>query len=204
MHRLAALSHRHRATFAALCAERQFATYAHVHRQDRSLQPDLLRNAIDRCWAFIRGVEVSSEELATLKETVDDLIPNLDEDMSGFASLILDAAATVSYLLSTCLTGSVQDAVYAGECARNAVDEWVTGIIAPSIRGLPENTVSIAPEEIPTLRTSVDAHPLMVRELAQQEHDLMYLESHDTLGTADCDYLKNAWPNKTKSNLDLE
>lgn len=202
--RLTALSSRHRAAFAALCAERQYGTYAYVSRHEPSRQPDVLRKAIDRCWAFIRGEEVSSDELIALKEAIDQLIPNLDEDMSGFASLILNATATVSYLLNTCLTGSVEDAVFAGECARNAVDEWVSGMIAPSTEGLPENVISIAPHERPGLWASVDAHPMMVREMRQQEHDLTYLEHHETLGTDDCDYLRNAWPNRNKSNLDLE
>jgi len=187
-----------------LCAERQYGTYAYVSRQDSSLQPDVLRKAIDRCWAFIRGEKVSSDELADLKEAIDQLIPNLDEDMSGFASLVLDATATVSYLLNTCLASSVEDAAFAGECARNAVDEWIIGIIAPSSGELPENIISISPQEVPGLRASVDAHPMMVREMQQQEHDLTYLENHETLGADDCDYLRNAWSNRNKSNLDLE
>jgi hypothetical protein len=202
--RLTALSSRHCAVFAALCAERQFGTYDYVGRQDSSLQPDVLRKAIDRCWAFIRGEEISSDELTDLKEAIDRLIPNLDEDMSGYASLILDATATVSYLLNTCLTGSAEYAVFAGECARNAVDEWVIGLIAPSMEELPENIISISSQEVPGLRASIDAHPMMVREMQQQEHDLIYLENHKTLGAYDCDHLRNAWPNRKKSNLDLE
>jgi hypothetical protein len=144
MRRLASLSIRHRAAFAALCAERQYGTYAYASRDDPRLQPGVLRNAIDRCWTFVRGGEVASNELADLKEAVDQLVPNLDEDMSGFANLILDATAAVSYLLNVCLTGSNEDGAFAGECARNAVDEWVIGEIAPSCEGLPESIISMA------------------------------------------------------------
>lgn len=204
MGRLAALSVRHRAAFAVLCAERQYGTYAYTSREDSRLQPEVLRNALDRCWAFVRGEEVSSNELADLKEAVDQLIPNLDEDMSGFASLILDATGTVSYLLNTCLTGSIENAASAGVSARNAVDEWVIGMIAPSCEGLPENIISIAPQDVPRLQAAVDAHPMMVREMQQQEHDLTYLESHETLGPDECDHLRKSWPNGKKSNIDLE
>jgi hypothetical protein len=205
LRRLAALSGRHRAAFAALCAERQYGTYAYVSRLDSSLRPDVLRKAIDRCWAFIRGEEISSDEWADLNEAINQLIPNLDvEYMSGYASLILDATAAVSYLLNTCITGSPQEAVFAGECARNAVDEWVTGIVAPKKEGLPEHIISISPGELPALQALIDSHPIVVREMQQEEHDLTYLENHKTLTADDCDHLRNAWPNRGKSNLDLE
>ncbi len=202
--RLAPLSVRHRAAFAALCAERQYGTYDYTSRHDPRLQPEVLRKAIDRCWIFIRGEKVSRNELEDLKEAVEPLIPNLNEDLSSFASLILDVTASVAYLLDTCLTGSTEDARAAGECARNAVDEWVEGEIAPATEGLPANIISIAPEDAPALQEAVDAHPMMVREMRQQEHDLSYLESHENLGPDDCDYLRSAWPNGKKSNLDFE
>lgn len=202
--RLTPLPIRHRAAFAALCAERQFGTYIYTARQDSSLQPRVLRRAIDRCWEFVSGEEVSHSELESMKVAVDQLIPDLNEDMSGFASLILDAVAAVSYLLNTCLTGSIEDATAAGECARNAVDEWVIGIVAPCSEDLSGDIISVAPQEVLELQAKVDAHPMMLREMLQQEHDLTYLESHRILDANNCDYLRSAWPNCKKSNLDLE
>jgi hypothetical protein len=204
MQRLVALPIRHRAAFAALCAERQYGTYVHASRHDSRLRPGVLKKAIDRCWAFVRGEEVSTNKMAELKEAVDGLIPNLNEDRSGFASLILDATGAVSYLLGVCLTGRAEDAECAAECARNAVDEWVIGIIAPLSEGLPASIISVAPQDIPRLQAAVEAHPMMMREMQQQEDSLTYLDTHESLGPDEVDHLRNSWLNGNKSNIDLE
>lgn len=202
--RLQCLSNRHRVAFAALCAERQFGTYVYVSREDANLRPDVLRRAIDRSWDYVLGQKVVDTEFNELTEAVELLIPDLNEDTSEFASVVLDAVATVSYLLEACATGDVSSGVFAGECARNAVDEWVMGEIAPSTEGLPETIISVSPNEVDDLRKRVNSHPLMQRELHQQESDLIYLENHSVLTEKDVECLKCAWTNKTKSNIDLE
>lgn len=197
------LSVRHWAAFAASCAERQLGTYQFVSRVDPRLKPDVVRKAIECGWRFASGEVVSHIELNSLKSSVDQLIPDLDEDPSEFASLVLDAVGAASYLLAICLEGRVEDAVAAAECARNAVDERVLSVIHASPDGEP-TPITIRPGEYETLQTSVDSHPLMQRELQKQRADVEYLQEHSSLSADDCLALRRSWPNGVKSNIDLE
>jgi uncharacterized protein YjaG (DUF416 family) len=193
------LSPRHWAAFAASCAERQFGTYTYVSKVEPGLKPQVLRDAIDRGWAHAGGKSQGHADLERLKELTDVLIPDLDESTSAYASLILDAAGAASSLLAVCLNSRVDDAVEAGECARNAVDEWVLTTIDanPDGRLAP---ITVTPDE----RNRVRSHPLMLREMQQQQTDIAYLREHAVLGPQECLRLRRSWPNGVKSNLDLE
>src|SRR5262249_18863550 len=123
--KLKGLLHRHRVAFAASCAERQFGTYTYVSRLDGRLKPDVIRRAIDSGWTFASGNSMDMNCVATLGNEVESLVPDLDDDPPPYGSLILDASAATAYLLRVCLSDQLVDAVWAGECARNAVDEWL-------------------------------------------------------------------------------
>lgn len=202
--RLTYLSSVHRAAFAAVCADRQYGTYLFASKYDSRLRPQLLRNAIDRCWAFVHGDPVSTEELTQLKKNVDELHPNLEQDMSSFASLILDATAAASYLIETCLTGNVECAAFAGECSRNAVDEWVLGELEASSGDSADQLIATASHEVTRQQAAVDAHPLMVQEMRAQNYALDYLASRATIGIADTEHLRERCGNGTQGNIDLD
>jgi hypothetical protein len=152
---------------------------------------------------YASGNQLVRANLEVIKDKVDALIPNLDEDGSAYGSLVLDASAAASYLLSICLGGGVEDAIWAGECARNAVDEWI--LTAGDTRSDGRLTpITIRPEEQAVLQKKVDSHRLMQREMRQQQMDIAYLREHGTLGPQECLRLRQSWSNGAKSNLDLE
>ena len=200
--KLVPLSMRHRVAFAASCSERQFGTYVCISRDDSRLKPALIRRAIDRGWAVASGQIVITAELETVRQQIEPLIPNLDEDPPKHGSLVLDAAAAAAYLLNVCLTGSVDDAVWAGECARNAVDEWVVSSLTAINGSL--TPVTIKPGEYQQLQARVESHPMMLREMQQQHDDIAYLYGHSQLGEKECAELRRSWPNGPRSNIDLE
>lgn len=198
------LSPRHLAAFAASSVERQFGTYMHVSREDSRLKPEIILRAIDCGWRFARGEQIPRRDLELLREQVELLVPNLDADPPKQGSLILDAAAAAAYLLDVCLSGRVEDAAWAGECARNAVDEWVMNSILAVPGGSAPTPVTIKPGQYQELQSRVELHPLMLREMRHQRADLAYLRSHDSLTKDDCDELRRSWTNGPRSNIDLE
>jgi uncharacterized protein YjaG (DUF416 family) len=199
--RLESFSPYQRMAFAALCAERQYGTYVFVSRQNNSLDPQLVRHGIDLCWAAAAGNDLSKTELLQVKEGIDELIPDLTVDMSEHASLVLDATATVSYAINVCLSGSVDDAIFASQCARNSVDEWVQTQVAPAKDNLNDTIISISPQEVEQLQASVDAHPFMMREVQIQADALEYLSNYAQINEVNCKYLRGLCG--IKSNVGL-
>jgi hypothetical protein len=201
---LGLLTVRHWAAFAASCAARQFGTYLYVSKLETSRKPKIIQYAIALGWKYAAGEQIGRSDLENQKNQVDLLIPNLDEDSSAYSSLILDATGATSYLLDVCLNGNIDDAIFAGECALNAVDEWVLDLILAAGKNDRPVPVTIKPGEFQALQQKVNLHPLMQREIQQQLTELTYLEKHATLGPHECDELQKLWKNGTKSNLDLE
>ena len=199
--RLTSLPAVHRIAFAAYCAERQYGTYVFASRCNRGLDPAMLRYAIGLCWAAAAGDAVSEIELLNVKEEIDDLIPDLREDSSEHASLVLDATAAVSYAIGACLSESVDNAIYASRSARDAVDEWIHAQMATTSEAQAGDVSSIAPEDVEHLQAAVDAHPLMKREMEMQHQVLEYLSAHSQIDQSDCSHIRGLVGDK--SNIDL-
>jgi uncharacterized protein YjaG (DUF416 family) len=195
---LAELQARHRAAFAAAAAERQFGTYVHFARQDPRMSPDTLRIALDTVWAYAGGEVVTVAALEEAAKEVELLIPDLaDANAMSEAILVLDAAAAVQYAVRSCLTGKTNDAMAAGQCAKDAVHEWVDRTLRPGL-------AAISSRAIEAVQKSIDQHPLMVRELQSVRQALELLRQQPEIDRTVCSQLKRAWANGKKSNIDLE
>jgi hypothetical protein len=195
--RLARLSARHRAAFAAAAAERQYGTYQYLARKDARLRPEILREALDKVWAHAAGETIDTTILKDAQKLVEPLIPDLDDDDAPEeAPLILDAASAVSYALQACLSEDPKRAEAAGLCATSTVHYWVDGLLRPGLTVL-------KPEEIRSVQLSIDQHPFMVRELEQARLDMDFLAKRPEIGREACTELRALWPNGPKSNIDL-
>jgi hypothetical protein len=111
--------------------------------------------------------------------------------------LILDATAAAEGAIQSCLAETVGNALVAGECALNAVDEWVDRMLRPGL-------VTTGPGEFQAVQHNIDHHPLMVRELDQMRLIVAFLRKCPTLDKSRCAELRALWPNGSKSNIDLE
>jgi uncharacterized protein YjaG (DUF416 family) len=157
--KLERLSAQQRATFAAACAERLFASYRRfANLTERS--PLLLRHILDRLWDDLSGRPMTSLELDKLIKSSVSLIPDEDPQTwipeQGPAE---DAAAAVSYALEARRTRSSQEAAWSARRAYEAVDEYIVDHhnIDTNLPG----------EELVVL-----SDPLMQAELARQKRDL--------------------------------
>lgn len=196
--RLGRLSARHRAAFAAAAAERLFGTYRFLARKDSRLQPEVLRLALDRVWAYAAGEGVTDAALEDARQRVEPLIPDLNgpkppED----APLVLDATAAVAYAVESCLSGDPDNARAAGICARDSVHQWVDSLLRPGLTILKHG-------EIRAVQRSIDEHPLMVRELEHVQRVVEFLIGRAEIDRAACSQLRAMWPNGSKSNIDLQ
>lgn len=196
--RLEKMSPRHRAAFSCAAAEREFGTYAYFARRDSRMSPGTLRAALDRAWNFAACENVPVAALEESKRMVERLIPDLDDsEAPEQAPLVLEAAGVVSYAIQAALSGNPKHALSAGLSARTAVHEWVDGLLRPGLTVL-------GPVEIQAALGQIDQHPLMVREHEQVRRDVDFLLGQAELDRDVCSQLKALWPNRSRSNIDLE
>jgi uncharacterized protein YjaG (DUF416 family) len=192
--RLQELQPSHRAAFAASCAERLYGTYVFIARQPldarpAEMNPTLLRKALMEVWSFLASGEVRAEELEDLSQSVESIAPDLNEEGADLAQLALESVASVCYAVNACLSGQVEDAVYAGESAVNSVDFYLQSLL-----------VDVEPDREEQV---IRSHRLMVRELKKQDSDLTYLKDIPILSAEACEFLRATWEHSPKSNIDL-
>jgi hypothetical protein len=141
---------------------------------------------------------VTTIELDEALQAVSQLVPDLDDnDAPQEAPLLLDVTAAAEYAVRSCLSGGVDDAVAAGQCARDAVHEWVDRTLRPGM-------AAIDAQDIPAVQQGIDHHPLMVRELDQVRAIVSFLTARPVLDRTICLQIQALWPNGGKSNIDLE
>lgn len=149
---LARLDHRRKVTWALLTTERMIPNYAEFHRQHRWGRPDVVREAVDRAWAWLRGLKVKADERRRLGRAVDRWTPDTEVFGSPFASAALDVATATNAVLCLLAEDEVALAVQVGA---SAVDTVYLHVAEEG--DAPEHTME---------------HPLMQRELQQQADDL--------------------------------
>lgn len=116
--------------------------------------------------------------------------PDSDDFESLYTSFAQDACFAVCSLLDYLLKRDAARIVQAVRYATDSVDHFVQEI---------EN---MAPND-PELEQKIVTHPLMQRELAQQEKELQMIEQASSLDHEFLKQLRSTWDNHGKSNLDL-
>jgi uncharacterized protein len=158
------LPHRHRAAFAAACAQRQLENYEAFAIEVRWGDPAMLAQALDRAWQLLRGQEpIDAQELSRLAAACEALAPDAHKFRNRWTVWAVDAAASAAYALRCLLDDDPQLAVWASGCAYAAVHGYVV-----AERDLDLND--------PSAREQVREHPLVQEELRRQDEDLTMLQ----------------------------
>ena len=150
----------------------------------------LVRKALDCVWTFLRDQPLSSEEIKNVTASCESAVPNSDDFVSLYVTSAQDACFAVCGLLDYLLESDVGKVVQVATYATDSVDLYVQEI---------EN---MAPND-PQLEQKILLHPLMQRELTQQEDDLKAIEQVPSLSQEFLAQRKATWNNNGKSNLDL-
>jgi len=180
-HELRALPPKHRAAFAASCAERLLPNYCAFAVMEQWGNPALLRQALDEAWSFLKGAHLPEETVRSLVQSIEPNIPDSDDFTTIFKDAAIDACAAVIYTLECCIDGDIQRVVW---CARSAVDTIYEYL---NIVGDPE----IEPHgEDPAFDAWVEQAPLLRRELEKQHQDLEDLKAHPVLDANFLDRLR--------------
>lgn len=188
--RLKKLNNKRQLAFGALCCERLLPSYLAFQRDAGCGDIALVRKALDCVWTFLRDQPLSSEEIKNVTASCESAVPNSDDFVSLYVTSAQDACFAVCGLLGYLLESDVGKVVQVATYATDSVDLYVQEI---------EN---MAPND-PQLEQKILLHPLMQRELTQQEDDLKAIEQVPSLSQEFLAQRKATWNNNGKSNLDL-
>lgn len=158
--KIAQLSEHDRTAFAAAIAERMLGAYAKYSDRTGRGSPDPLREILARLWADLAGIPMSEQEVATMIDRAEGLLPGEDHRPwvleQGAAE---DAVSAVLYSLRSRKSGLPEEAGWAATVACDALDDFVI------------NRDDIDTND-PGSEARVAADPLMQAELARQQRDL--------------------------------
>lgn len=154
-----------RVVFSASCAERSFPFYCEYSKKGELDNSYLIRNALDGIWSEAEGNPLGLDLKAEIERCKAIIPDELDEaSWSPEMSYAGDMVFSMIYTLCARLGGDTQDAVWAARHSYNAIDSFVEHLIS-------DDPFSYAPAE------AVISHPLVQKELACQECDLIELRS---------------------------
>ncbi|GAB4192661.1 MAG: YjaG family protein [Wenzhouxiangellaceae bacterium] len=188
--RLGKLDSDRQLAFGAACCERLLPNYKAFQGDTGwgSLRP--IRDALNLVWSSVGGQKRGSSEIRHIISECESVGPDSDDFESLYTSFAQDACFAVCSLLDYLLNSDAERIVQAATYATDSVDLFVQEI---------ENMDPNDPE----LEQKIVTHPLMQRELAQQEKELQMIERASSLTPELLTQLRSAWDNNGKSNLDL-
>ncbi len=163
---LRALLHVYQLAFAAACCERAYPNYVRFFQLARWGGPSALRTSLDRIWDFIESSTLVLNEIEELEQKCEAVTPDLDDfstaEIDLEAAAAQEAAFMVRLLLQFCRDQQVSYALRIATFAKDTIDMYVQAI------------EKIDPAD-PQLDEKVARHPLMLREIAKQESDVLRL-----------------------------
>lgn len=190
MKRLEKLDSRRQLAFGAACCERLLPNYK-AFQEDTgwgSISP--IQDALNLVWSFVSGQQPSFGDVKYVLDECESVGPDSDDFESLRTGFAQDACFAVCSLLDYLLNSNPERIVQAATYATDSVDLFV------------QELEKMAPND-PELEQKILAHPLMQRELAQQEKELQMIEQASSLSPKFLKQLRGAWDNNGKSNLDL-
>jgi uncharacterized protein YjaG (DUF416 family) len=117
LEQLALLSERHRAAYAAACAERLIPLYRWFQEVESWGDTGVLERGIELVWNWVRGEQHDNAEFAEAIQECEAVTPDTDEFGSPLASRALDAGSAVAQALEACISPIPETAADAGEIA---------------------------------------------------------------------------------------
>jgi uncharacterized protein YjaG (DUF416 family) len=186
------LPHSHRLAFAASCCERAYPNYVIffqcAHRGDSAA----LRTSLNRVWDFIEGSARIVDDLVELEQKCESVTPDLDNfstsDIDLQAAAAQEATFMVRLLLQFCRDNQLSYATRISTFARDTIDMYVQAV------------EKFDPAD-PQLDEKIAQHPLMLREVQEQESDLLKLTQMKT--RADLQEFRRHATNLEQSNIGL-
>jgi uncharacterized protein YjaG (DUF416 family) len=178
--------------FSAACCERILPNYNAFSRTENWGNPGLLRAAVDEVWQILQGKPVDRVKINQLMKDCEDVIPDTEDFTSEYTSAALDASIAVYEILNACIDEDILHIVEVAKCARETVYMFVDER---------DNLESYSAEQI--LGKSIFTHPLMLREITQQEQDLQLIRNTNRLDESFLKMLRNSFDNNGKSNINV-
>lgn len=174
--------------FGVLCCERLLPNYLAFQQDSGWGDVTHVRNALNCATASIYGQKPVVDEVKSLSVACESEAPNSDDFASVYVTSAQDACFAVCNLLDFLLEADINKIVQVATYATDSVDLYVQ-----EIEGM-------SPAD-PSLEQKILMHRLMQRELAQQEDDLVAIESVDELNLSFLEQRKLSWSDKGESNL---
>jgi uncharacterized protein YjaG (DUF416 family) len=166
--KLAQLSPRALAAFAASCCQRMLPNYARFQREQGWGTLSALEEAAEAVWAFLRGGPLLADQAIALREACEAAAPDTESFDSIFVSSALDAAGALAETIALCRDPRPDHALRVAIAARDSVDMYI------------QMTQDLAKEGA-EMERAIAAHPLMLREIGKQSADLDTLASKESL-----------------------
>jgi uncharacterized protein YjaG (DUF416 family) len=138
LERVSALPQRHRAAYAAACAERLIPLYEWFQHEESWGDRTVLDKGIDLAWNWIATGQPRDADIADAIRACEGVTPHMDDFHTGVASSALDAASAVAQALEACISPLPETAADAGDIA------WECAFGVEQSRVLRMDTVNIA------------------------------------------------------------
>jgi len=189
--RVAQLDANRQLGFGALCAERLLPNYRAFNRESGWGDASPVRAALDFVWRRVFGDAVNQDELRRHVALCEAAAPESGEHASLFATAAQDACFSVCCLLDFMQQNDVGKIVQVATYATDSVDLYVQEI------------EQMDPAD-PELESRILNHPLMQRELQQQELDLREIERASSVEPTFWRERLSSWGQGGRSNLGIE
>ena len=188
--RLTKLNSKQQIAFGALCCERLLPNYLAFQQDSGWGNTSLVRNALDTVWSYVNEQPEHLLEIQKAVENCESAIPDSDDFDSLYVTSAQDACFAICSLLDYIVDNDLSKIVQAANCSTDSVDLYVQEI---------EN---MSPND-PNLEQKILMHPLMQRELSQQESDIEAIAAVQSISPEFIGQRIASWNNNGKSNLDL-
>lgn len=164
----------HRVAFASSCCERLLPNYRAFVSLENWGDPDLLRQALDEVWNFLRGSTIDADRAQALMHACEAVAPDTDMFQSFLTSAAQNAAAAVTYTLECCLDGDAERATLVGSLADETIYMYL------NVVNDPDTQPHIAD---PAFDAWLLQAPLRIAELEKQRQDIALLKANAILNS---------------------
>ncbi|MBX3712653.1 MAG: DUF416 family protein [Lysobacter sp.] len=189
MNRLGTFDFSQRLAFGVLLCERLLPNYL-VFQQESGWGSFMhVRTALDCAIAFLCGQKPSAQDIKEASAECESWSPSSDDFSSVRVTSAQDACFAVCSLLDFLLEDDASKVVQVATYATDSVDLYVQEI------------EEMNPAD-PLLEQKILMHPLMQRELRQQEDDLTAIESASELNQSFLEERMLSWRSDGKGNLE--
>lgn len=188
--RLLSLDNKKRLLYGALCCERLIRNYLPFHEQVGWGDMNVLKDSLDSIWSFLSG---NGLDTSLVKKLLNDCVlitPDSDEFEHPFLAVAQDACFAICNLLDYILSADADNILHIATYATDSVDYYIHFVEKIDINKSDREKIILE-------------HPLMQRELAQQENSLSAIENSESINSELALKLRQSWDNGGKSNLNL-